>query len=151
VSCLIRLRDPTGRHGGFNRPCPCRHRCPQCECRCPTVAVKQPRARLKPLDVEEITKRPEELWLADEKLRKTTSEEKRRKFIKNTNSINKRNTNQIVRSSAPMDAVRLSTMSAWRRSTVSWVNVPSSSLKRTESVTLFRPGGMPLPRYIPTN
>jgi len=46
------------------------------------AAVKQPRARLKPLDVEEIIKRPEGLWLVGEKLRKTTSKNQQRKFVK---------------------------------------------------------------------
>jgi hypothetical protein len=44
-----------------------------------------------------------------------------------------------VRSSAPMDSVRDFSISAWKRSTVSWVSVPSASRNHSESVTLFLP------------
>jgi len=50
-----------------------------------------------------------------------------------------------ARSSAPTASLRLSTMAAWYPSTVSWVSVPSSSRKRSESVTLFWPAAIPLP------
>jgi len=56
-----------------------------------------------------------------------------------------------VRSTAPKDLARPSTISVSKLSTLWWVNVPSSSLKRRESVTLFLPDPMPLPWYMPTN
>ena len=51
-----------------------------------------------------------------------------------------------VRNSAATARFRLSRIAAWYLSTASCVSVPSSSRKRSDSVTLLVPGVMPLPR-----